>query len=357
MNILNFYRELQLSTAELKNLISSSASTRIHYSLVLIAKVLFTLLFCIAFIVLYSFLFGKENSAVGVAILLFLMTFQSTDFDVSLWDSLFIFFAYFLILAFLPAIIQHVNPLLGFVLNFFGIFIIYLLGCTKVEYFNHCTLALGYLLVYGYPVSGELYHLRILSILMGAVLTCLVFFHKHYQVQNTRKIIDLLKEFHIKTHRSQWQIKSALAISAGILLGEILRLPNTMWAGIAAMSVLVPFTQEVKVRSYERITGTILGIGVFFVVSLFLPANLYSFIGTIGGFFLGFCTKYMSKVPLNTCIGLCVAVGNYGFGTALFARFIQNILGVFSALFISLLLNQLYHKFIVPIYITTEEWE
>ena len=87
---MSFYRDLQLDTAVLKERIRSGAGPRqrVYYGAVLTAKAVLTLLFCTGFIVLYSVLFGAENSAAGVAVLLCVLAIQNADFGVSLSGSL-----------------------------------------------------------------------------------------------------------------------------------------------------------------------------------------------------------------------------------------------------------------------------
>ena len=99
---MSFYRDLQLDTAVLKERIRSGAASRqqVYYGTVLTAKAVLTLLFCTGFIVLYSVLFGAENSAAGVAVLLCVLAFQNADFGVSLGDSLKLLVFYFAVIAF-----------------------------------------------------------------------------------------------------------------------------------------------------------------------------------------------------------------------------------------------------------------
>lgn len=342
---MNFSKNLQMDVSELKSLIkdSDSLSRQIYYIAALTAKGVLTLLFCSVFVIVYSVLFGFDNSSVGVTVLLCVLTFQSTDFGVSLKDSFKIFTIYFLIIMFLPMAANMVNPFFGLLINIVGIFIIYVLCCSKVEYFNHSIMVLGYLLIYGYNVTGKLYYSRVVAIAVGFLLTCLVFFHKHYKMKETRKISDIIKEFGFKNLKSQWQVKATLAVTLSIFIGEILGLPKAMWAGIAAMSVLVPFEYEVKNRFVHRIQGTVLGIIIFFIICLFLPENVYGFIGIAGGFCLSFCSKYISKVPFNTCGGLCVAVGTYGLKLTMIARLVQNVFGVLCAVIITYIIS-LYNK-------------
>ncbi len=82
-------------------------------------------------------------------------------------------------------------------------------------------------------------------------------------MENAGSIADLLRGFTLKDAQAQWKLQSALAISIAVFVGELLALPRPMWAGIAAMSVLVPYAQQSRARAHQRVVGTVVGIGLF----------------------------------------------------------------------------------------------
>ena len=69
---MTFYQELQLNQAGSKELLrkSETAQERRYHALVYLAKVAITMLFCFAFVSVFSILFGNENSVVGCFIVL-----------------------------------------------------------------------------------------------------------------------------------------------------------------------------------------------------------------------------------------------------------------------------------------------
>lgn len=66
-----------------------------------------------------------------------------------------------------------------------------ILGCHNVIFFNQSTLVLGYLLLFGYDVTGKEYKMRLLSILVGAIMTILVYYHNHRNKQYKRTLGDV----------------------------------------------------------------------------------------------------------------------------------------------------------------------
>ena len=225
---MTFYQELQLNQEGSKTLIRSVSGRRekLHHTAIYMCKIAITMMFCMCFVMAYGQIFGQENSIVGVVILLFLMVFKNADFGIDRKDS------------------QLVLALV------FGI---------------HSTVVLGYLLLYGYDVSGTTFTVRIGALAVGAALTMIVFYRGHKNRVYKRTIRDLFREIDLKSSRTRWQIALTLGIASVMAAAEILHLPRSMWAGIAVMSVMLPFENDSKKRSDARIPGNIIG-GILFLL-------------------------------------------------------------------------------------------
>lgn len=63
--------------------------------------------------------------------------------------------------------------------------------------FNQSTLVLGYLLLYGYDVSGKSYLMRLSGMAVGEVLICIVFYRNH------KHVMHLLQEFDLSSTRTK----------------------------------------------------------------------------------------------------------------------------------------------------------
>ena len=68
------------------------------------------------------------------------------------------------ILAVGPHMANQVPSVVGFVINSVCIFVMLVLGCHNVIYFNHATFVLTYLLLYGNDVNGVVYGKRVLRL-------------------------------------------------------------------------------------------------------------------------------------------------------------------------------------------------
>ena len=84
---MTFYQELQLNQAGSKLMIQEAVGRRAKawHLLVYLVKILLTMVFCVAFVTLYGWVFGAENNIVGVVVLLCLMVFRQADLGMRCW--------------------------------------------------------------------------------------------------------------------------------------------------------------------------------------------------------------------------------------------------------------------------------
>ncbi|MEJ1853177.1 hypothetical protein SMA66_24820, partial [Escherichia coli] len=92
------------------------------------------------------------------------------------------------------------------IVNMVCIFTLMILGCHNVVMFNQSTLLLGYLLLYGYDVSGTQYLQRIAGMAVGGILTGIVFYRNHRHQKYKRTLRHIFEEFDLHSSRTRWQI-------------------------------------------------------------------------------------------------------------------------------------------------------
>ena len=110
-------------------------------------------------------------------------------------------------------------------------------------------------------------------------------------------------------------------------------MPRAMWAGIAAMSAIVPFMEDMQYRVRKRIIGNVAGVICFVALYYLLPPSIYAYIGIIGGIGVGFFSKNMDGRQYLIRFGaLANAAQTYGLKGAVSLRVIQNVFGVAFAL-------------------------
>lgn len=331
---MTFYQELQLNQAGSKQLIKQAEGRKEkgYHIFVYGCKILLTLIFCVAFVTGFSILFGSDNSIVGVVVLLSVMAFRFADLGIHAPHALSSLMMIWGIMTFGPRLANAGNLLTELLVNSVCIFVLMLLGCHNVVMFNQSTLLLGYLLLYGYDVSGRSYLLRIGAMAVGGLMTGIVFYKNHRNCTYKRSLRHIFEEFHLNSSRTRWQICVTLGVSSIIFLFGLLRLPRVMWAAIAVMSVLVPFQKDMKKRIQGRIPGNILGSVTFLLLYMILPEWMYEYIGVLGGIGVGLSASYGWQAVFNSWGAMSIAMTFLGVDGAIFFRIFHNLCGALYAL-------------------------
>lgn len=325
---MTLYQELQLSSVGSKQLIHSTTDKKEKRRHILIYnfKVYLVMAFCVALVTLYSKLTGNENSVVGVTVLLALLVLRQADFGIQTKHGLISIAGIFMILMVGPRL-ANILPVFGtFAVNIVCIFLLMILGCHNVIMYNHSTFVLGYLLLYGYDVSGESYRMRVVGLAVGMAVCMAVFYKNQKNRPYRRTFVDLFREFDIHSARNIWYIKLTFIASSAMLIVTLLGLSRAMWAGIACMSVCLPFTQDCPPRAVDRGLFNIVGCALFIVLYLILPESMYSMIGIIGGIGVGYSAGYKWQTAFNTFGALAIASSLFGMPMAVALRVGINVI-------------------------------
>ena len=326
---MTIYQELQLSSIGSKQLIRATKDKKEKRRHILIYnfKVYLVMAFCVAVVSLYSSLTGNDNSVVGVTVLLAVLVLRQADFGIRTTHGLGSILGIFTILITGPRVSNLVSPVPAFFVNVICILLLMILGCHNVIMYNHSTFVLGYLLLLGYDVTGQEYALRIAGLFIG-MLICMAIFYKNQKNRPYRRtFIDLFREFDIRSARSRWYLKLTLIVSSAMLFMNLLGLPRAMWAGIACMSVCLPFTEDCASRAGNRGLFNIVGCLLFIVLYLALPESMYPYIGMIGGIGVGYSAGYAWQTAFNTFGALSIAAGLFGMPAAVALRIGANVFG------------------------------
>lgn len=333
---MNFYQELQLNQAGSKAYIASFQNTKekMKHLLTYLFKILLTMVFCVAFVTLYSIVFGKDNSIVGVVILLCVMVFRYADLGIHTPHAVLGIFIIFAILAAGPRISNLLPAYLAFFVNIICILLLMTIGCHNVIMSNHSTFILSYLLLQGYDVTGKSYQLRLIGLFTGALIIAFILYRSHKKITYKRSFKSLFQEFHLSSARTRWQLRLTFGVSSAMLIASLLGIPRVMWIGIAAMSVLLPFRTDLIQRVKYRAPGNILGCLLFLPLYFLLPEGSNAYIGIIGGIGVGLSATYQWQTVFNSFGALAVAVSLFGLPAAVFLRIFNNIFGsVYALLF------------------------
>lgn len=326
---MTFYQELQLSSVGSKQLIKNTTDKKEKRRHILIYnfKVYLVMAFCVAVVTLFSKIFGADNSVPGVVVLLAVLVLRQADFGVRTSHGLLCIAGIFGILIIGPRITNMMHPISAFFVNVACILILMIFGCHNVIMSNQSTFVLGYLLLQGYDVSGHAYVLRVISLLIGMGICMVVFYKNQKNRPYRRTFLDLFREFDVRSARNWWYIKLTLIVSSALLIVSMLGWPRAMWAGIACMSVCLPFHADSVERAKRRGPFNIVGCMIFLVLYHVLPESMYPYIGMIGGIGVGYSAGYAWQTVFNTFGALSIASGLFGAGTAVALRIIFNVMG------------------------------
>ena len=340
---MTFYQELQLSSVGSKQLIKNTTDPKEKRRHILIYnfKVYLVMAFCVAVVSWYSKLTGSNNSVVGVTVLLAVLVLRQADFGIRTTHGLFCIAGIYGILMIGPRIANSVSAVPAFAVNIICIMLLMILGCHNVIMYNHSTFVLGYLLLLGYDVTGAEYIKRVEGLLVGMIL-CMVIFYKNQKNRPYRRtFLDLFREFNLNSARGRWYLKLTLIVSSAMLFMNLLGLPRAMWAGIACMSVCLPFTEDCIARSGKRWQFNIVGCAIFIILYLVLPESMYPYIGMIGGIGVGYSAGYAWQTAFNTFGALSIAAGLFGMPAAVALRIGANVFGAAYTIFCNKVIDRL----------------
>ena len=326
---MTFYQELQLSSGGSKQLIrkTTDQKEKIRHILIYNFKVYLVMAFCVAVVSIYSKLTGSSNSVVGVTVLLAVLVLRQADFGIKTTHGIVSIAGIFGILMAGPYLASRFSPLPAFAVNAVCILLLMILGCHNVIMYNHSTFVLGYLLLLGYPVSGQEYIARLEGLAVGMVLCMAVFFKNQKERVHKRTFLDLFREFNLRSARGRWYLRLTWIVSSSMLFMNLLGLPRAMWAGIACMSVCLPFSEDGAIRAKKRWTFNIVGCVLFVGVYLLLPKSMHPYIGMIGGIGVGYSAGYPWQTAFNTFGALSIAAGLFGMPMAILLRIGANLFG------------------------------
>ena len=341
---MTFYQELQLSSTGSKELIKKTTDPKEKRRHILIynVKVYLVVAFCFALVTLFSAVFGSGNSVAGVVVLLALLVLRQADFGIKTTHGLLCIAGIFGILIIGPRFTNTLAPIPAFFVNLVCIMLLMILGCHNVIMSNHSTFVLGYLLLQGYDVTGEEYSMRVISLLIGMAICMAVFYKNQRNRPYLRTFLDLFREFNLHSARNWWYIRLTVIVSTALLIMSLLGLPRAMWAGIACMSVCLPFSSDLVARAKLRGPYNILGSLIFVVLYIVLPKSMYPYIGIIGGIGVGYSAGYAWQTVFNTFGALSIASGLFGMTGAVVLRIGANVFASIYTVLVDKVLNKIF---------------
>lgn len=288
-------------------------------------------LFCVAFVGCYGAVFGSENSIVGVSLLTALLLFITNDFGYKAVQAAIMIPVLFLVALF-AAKISLINPYLGIVVNSLSIWCLLLFSSHNIASGNHLPLLLGYIFFQGYDVTGDLFKMRLTSIVLISGFIGIIYYLQHRKNTYRRSIKDLVLEMRLQSTRTQWYIKLTVTLTFVMFVCDLLNYPKSIWISFAVLSILQPLQVDATHKAKHRLPATLLATVIFYIlVAYLLPEGGITIISIVFGFVASLASSYFSKTTINTICALCTAAMLYSVTDAIFLRIISNTIGTLVA--------------------------
>ena len=179
-------------------------------------------------------------------------------------------------------------------------------------------------------LQGKSYEMRLVGMALARHLPVFVFYRNHRN-RVYKKELDVLQEFDLSSSRTKWQLCQILYVPAVLLHCRTFAVCRAMWAGIAAMSAILPFMEDMQYRVEEKNCRKHCRSSLFYHV-VFSASSIYAYIEFLCGIGVGFSAKYGWQAVFNTFGALAIAAESYGLKGAVSLRVIQNVFGVVFAL-------------------------
>lgn len=284
-------------------------------------------LFCVLFINGYNTWFGKENSIVGVILLMGLLMFLKADFGMDAKYSA-LLLPVLLVLMGLCAKLSTWSPLVGLVVDAAFLCAALLFTRRDATHSAYLPFLMGYLMFRGYDVTGDLFVKRMVSLaVIGCVIGLLHFL-------GSRKICGcdtpavLLSPLSRYGRWERWALSLTATLLVTLFCGDLMSIPKSMWVNLTVLSLMTPIEDDLAQRRRLRIPATILGCVLFMALfGWLIPPDYQTAVVLLAGFLSMFITSYFIKTVYNSFSALVTATLLLPVKTAVLTRIGNNLIG------------------------------
>lgn len=190
------------------------------------------MVFCVAFVTLYGWVFGAENNIVGVVVLLCLMVFRQADLGMRRGQSLLALGLVFLVLAFGPRLANLAELGGELAVHGLSLLVILVLGCHNVGMGNHLTLCWGICCCMAMTWRRRPFPSRLAALAVGCGLTLLVYARNHRADPYWEGIPPCSAPGAWGRRCSRWQLKAAFGVATALVLAHGLGFPRPCGWGL-----------------------------------------------------------------------------------------------------------------------------
>ncbi|WP_242844632.1 FUSC family protein [Clostridium novyi] len=168
------------------------------------------------------------------------------------------------------------------------------------------------------------------------------YINKIHPIPHEFNIINILKRnFKASSLRFAYAVRVALCVAISIFIMDYFKIYEARWMAYTVFAIVQPYAENSKVKSYNRMKGTLIG-GVIFVILFTIIKNplIRSVIVIGAGYIDSYNTMYDRKMICVTISALGTASITSSVGSVFLYRMLFVILGLVLAL--------LVNEFILP---------
>ncbi len=308
----------------------------------------------LTFVKIFETIFGTKNSLVGVAVIIAILVLMKENLSKKPVEN----FIKLFLLNFALGITSHIssyNMWIGLILNFaalssIGYLLSYNLSKTTIIPFG-----LQYLFMLYTPVSGSDFIKRMLGLSYGAVLIIivqLVIHRKNNQIkieeselvgidkkENLYRYIDIFGEkCKIHTIRGAYAFRIGLTTAIAAFAVAFLDLQQGRWIVYTIFSLTELYSEHCKMRSKQRLQGTIIGTLIIIVLFMFIKNYaVRALIVLVGGYLDTYTTNYRDKM---ICVTMSV-VASVSLTNGTIITVIERVYYVFIGIILAIAVDKL----------------
>ena len=290
----------------------------------------------VCFISLFSSVFGPDSTLVSVSIVMVAMFVAKCDLGIANRHVPFVIALLFLA-AGASSLLVLFHPFISLLFNIAFIFTTLLFASGRFEYSSHFPFLLSYVFLQGNPVTLSQLLLRMLSLLAGTIIVCVVYWVSHRNKKEiTTTLGQVVKNIDFYSDRFSYCVRMTIGLSLAMLIGQILGAQKAMWISVTVMSLTQITYQQTKQRVWHRIGGTIVG-AIFFVLifEVLLPGQYTTAKLLILSYIYTFVSKYPVQMVFVTMNALAAAQYVLGLNASILYRIIFMLLGIVIALVVN----------------------
>lgn len=295
------------------------------------------------FVKVFERIFGSNNNLVAVTVIISILVLMQEDLTKD--------FAKNLTRLFLINIILGVFSYLA-ILNIWTGFIVNFIALSGIGYFLSANMnkviivpfGLQYLFMLYTPVTGIDYTKRLLCLGVGSVLIMAVQFLIHRKNDrakvekrernqyDTFEYIQLFKKYKINKVRAAYAFRIGLLTAIAAFIVSYFELQQGRWIVYTIFSLTELYSENCKIRSKQRLQGTIIGAIIILILFMFIKDNtIRGLIVLVGGYLDSYTTNYRDKmICVTMSVVATVSLVNGTLITAL-ERVFYVLLGIILA--------------------------